>query len=74
MLCGQKKNNKKQPEVSEKDSNWFSSGYMLFLVNRPENTARDWSSLNSCLPVCFFFVEGKGQDAINGHLVSTSGG
>ena len=51
---------KKQPEVSEKDSNWLSSGYILFLVNGPENTARDWSSLSSCLPVCFFFVEGIG--------------
>ncbi|CAI9179464.1 unnamed protein product [Rangifer tarandus platyrhynchus] len=53
MLCGQKKK-KQQPGVSEKDSNWLSSGHILFLVSGPENTARDWSSLNSCLPVCFF--------------------
>ena len=51
----QKKKNKNKPKVSEKDSNWLSSGHIL-LANGPENTAHELVQLEFMSP-CLFFLQ-----------------
>ena len=58
MLFGKKKKTKtkkNKPKVSEKDSNWLSSGHIL-LANGPENTAHELVQLEFMSP-CLFFLQ-----------------